>query len=82
MVNPALVIALRRKKKVRRGPEVATFRTKTLNFTWIIHLNWLSIIELRGPGASWSLLLLVITVVRMYNLTTKLSDLDTLQAGK
>ena len=29
-------------------PEVATFRTKTLNFTWVIHLNRLAKIELRG----------------------------------
>ena len=36
-------------KKVRRGPELAAFRTKTLNFTRIKHLNWLAKIELRGP---------------------------------
>ena len=31
-------------------PEVATFRTKTLNFTRVTHLNWLAKIELRGHG--------------------------------
>ena len=35
-------------KKFRLGPEVATFRTKTLNFTLVIRLNWLEKIELRG----------------------------------
>ena len=33
----------------RRGSEVATFRIKTLHFTWVIHLNWLEKIELREP---------------------------------
>ena len=28
-------------KKFRRGPEVATFRTKTLDFTLVLCLNWL-----------------------------------------
>ena len=37
-------------KKVTCRPEVATLRTKTLNFTRFIHLNWLAKIELRGPG--------------------------------
>ena len=37
-------------KKVTCGPELATFRKKTLNFTWVIRLNWLANIELRGPG--------------------------------
>ena len=36
-------------KKVKLGPKVATFRTKTLNFTPVLHLNWLAKIELRGP---------------------------------
>ena len=35
-------------KKARRGPEIATFRTKTLDFLRVIHLNWLAKIELRG----------------------------------
>ena len=30
--------------------EVATFRTKTVYFTRVIHLNWLAKIKLRGPG--------------------------------
>ena len=48
--------------KVRSGPEIATFRIKTLNFTLVIH--WLAKIELRGPGTPGSLLLLI-TVVRV-----------------
>ena len=35
---------------------------KTLNFTWVVHLNWLAKIKLRGPGPPRSLLL-IITVV-------------------
>ena len=31
----------------------SNFQDKTLNLTWVIHLNWLSRIELRGPGPSW-----------------------------
>ena len=27
------------------------FRTKTLHLLWVIRLNWLAKIELRGPGA-------------------------------
>ena len=38
-------------KKARCGPEIATFWTKTLHFLWVMHLNWLAKIELRGPGA-------------------------------
>ena len=38
-------------KKARCGPEIATFRTKTLHFFRVIRLNWLAKIELRGPGA-------------------------------
>ena len=34
------------------GPKVATFRTKTLNFSRVIHLNWLAKFDLRGPGPS------------------------------
>ena len=47
---------------------MATVRTKTLNFTLVIHLNWLEEIELRGcagpPGRQYYLLL--IAVVRVY----------------
>ena len=47
-------------------PEVATFRTKTLDFTLVIRWNWLEKIELRGcdglPGSQYYLLLS--TVVR------------------
>ena len=49
VVNPLLVITLVHKKVTCR-PEVATFRTKTLNFTRVIHLNWLAKIKLRGLG--------------------------------
>ena len=35
-------------KKARCGPEIATFRTKTLRFLRVIRLNWLTKIELRG----------------------------------
>ena len=52
-------------------PEVATFRTKTLNFTRVIHLNWLEKIELEWARASWSSILLVITIVRVYRCTQK-----------
>ena len=55
-------------------PEVAIFRTKTLDFTLIIHLNWLEKSELRGcaglPGRQYYLLL--ITVVCVYCLYAKM----------
>ena len=38
-------------EKARYGPEIATYRKKTLHFFWVIRLNWLATIELRGPGA-------------------------------
>ena len=38
-------------KKARCGPDILTFRTKTLHFFQVIRLNWLAAIELRGPGA-------------------------------
>ena len=34
--------------KARCGPEIATFRTKTLNFFRVMRLNWQATIELRG----------------------------------
>ena len=39
--------------KARCGPEIATFRTKTLHFLQVIpvRLNWLAKIELRGTSA-------------------------------
>ena len=43
-------------KKARCGPEIATFRTKTPCFLWVICLNWLAKIELRGtrtPGLQY-----------------------------
>ena len=40
-------------KKFRWGPEVAIFRTKTLDFILVIRLNWLEEIELRGCRAPW-----------------------------
>ena len=64
MVNRALVIAYVH-KKVRLGPEVATFKTKTLNLTVVVDLNWLAKIELRGPG-HWLSIILLITFVRVY----------------
>ena len=36
-------------RKVRRGPEVATVRTKKFNFIRTKHLNWLAKTELMGP---------------------------------
>ena len=53
-------------KKFRWEPEVATFRTKTFDFTLVIRLNWLEKIESSGcarpPSCQYYLLL--ITVVR------------------
>ena len=46
-------------KKARCGPEIATFRTKTLHFLRVIRLNWLAKIELRGTRRPWSSILLV-----------------------
>ena len=49
-------------------PGVATFRTKTLDFTLVMCLNWLEKIELRGcaghPDRQYHLLLSA--VVRVY----------------
>ena len=45
-------------KKARCGPELATFRTKTLHFLWVIRLNWLAKIELKGTRRPWSSILL------------------------
>ena len=50
-------------KKARRGPEIATFRTKTLHFLRDKRLNWLAKIELRGARRPWSSKLLLVTVV-------------------
>ena len=48
-------------KKFRSGPEVASYRTKTLDFTLVVSLNWLEKIELKGcagpPGRQYYLLL-------------------------
>ena len=54
-------------KKVRWRPEVASFRTKTLNFFLAMHLNWLTKFWMEGDRAPWSstLMLLLITVVRV-----------------
>ena len=38
-------------KKARCGPEIATFRRKTLHFLRAIRLIWLAKMELMGPGA-------------------------------
>ena len=45
-------------KKVRSGPQLATFRTKALNFTWVMRLNWLVDIKLKGPRLPETILLL------------------------
>ena len=37
--------------------------TKTLHFFWVVRLNWLAKIELRGARSSWSSILLLVTVV-------------------
>ena len=47
------------RKKATCGPELATFRTKTLHFLWVIRLNWLATIELRGIRRPWSSILLI-----------------------
>ena len=70
MANTALVIVLVH-KKFRWGPELATFRTKTHDFTLVIRLNWYEKIELRGcagpPGRQCYLLLITCcTRVLMY----------------
>ena len=58
-----------------KGPEVATFKTKTLDFTLVIRLNWLEKVELRGCtgplGRQYYLLL--ITTVREYCCTQRCS---------
>ena len=60
-------------KKLRWWPEIATFRTKIVDFTLVIRLNWLKKIELRRyagpPGRQYYLLL--ITVVRVYCCTQR-----------
>ena len=38
-------------KKARCGPEIATFKTKTLHFLRVMRLIWLAKMELMGPGA-------------------------------
>ena len=50
-------------KKVRCGPEIATFRIKTLHFFQVIRLNWQVKIELREARGTWSSVLLFVTVV-------------------
>ena len=50
-------------KKARCGPEIATFRAKTLHFFRVIRLNWQIKIELRGARGLWSSIMLLVTVV-------------------
>ena len=50
-------------KKTRYGPEIATFRTKTLHLFRVIRLNWLAKIELREARGPLSLVLLLVTVI-------------------
>ena len=59
MVNPSLALHYVR-EKVRRWPEFATFRTKAVNFTRVIHSNWLAKIKLRGPAP------LVVNIINTY----------------
>ena len=51
VVNPALINALYVYKKAGCGPEIATYRTKTLHFFRVKRLNWVATIELRRPEA-------------------------------
>ena len=46
-------------EKAGCGPEIATFRTKTLHFLPVIRLNWLAKIEFRGTRRPWSSILLI-----------------------
>ena len=47
---------------------MATFRTKTLNFSgFYIRLNWLAYTELRGEGWSSLLLLIIVVVIIVVN---------------
>ena len=48
------------RKKVRWGPEGATFRTKSFHFTRVIHFNWLAKSNWCGPG------LLVVNIIGNY----------------
>ena len=50
-------------KKVRCGPEIATFRTKTIHFLRVIGLNCLAKIDLRGSRGPRSSILLFTTGV-------------------
>ena len=50
-------------KKARCGPEIATFRTKALQFFRVIHLNWEAKTEFMGGRGPWSSILLLVTVV-------------------
>ena len=60
-------------KKLRWGPEIATFRTKTLDFTLVIRLKLVGKIELRGYAGppSRQYYSLLITVVRVYCCTQR-----------
>ena len=59
-------------KKARCGPEIATFRTKTLHFLRVIRLNWLAKIELRGTRRPWSSILLLVILLSAKNAKKKL----------
>ena len=37
-------------KRLNECLRLQRLEQKTLNFTWVVHLNWLAKIELRGPG--------------------------------
>ena len=58
MLNLSLVILHYVHKKVTRGPELRTFRIKTLTFTRVICVNWLANVKLKRPGPPESILLL------------------------
>ena len=60
-------------KKARCGPEIATFKTKTLHFLWVIvRLNWLAKIELRGTRRPWSSIFLISYLLPAKNAKKKL----------
>ena len=50
-------------KNARCGPEIATFRAKTLHFFRVIRLNWLAKTELKVARRPWASILLLATVV-------------------
>ena len=62
-------------KKDRRGPKIATFKTKILRFLRVIRFNWLAKIELRGTQRPWSSILLLVILLYAKNANKKLKKL-------